>query len=82
MATRFGSQCSHRQSSGFPFSGGNWAQKLPPVIGIHLYGAALKTDTNFRECTRSAMVKPHPAVQQKKNCYDNRDESKSAISET
>ncbi|GFW23907.1 transposable element Tcb2 transposase [Trichonephila clavipes] len=39
---------SHRQSSGASLYGENWASKLPAVIGIHLYGAALKRDISFR----------------------------------
>ncbi|GFS98848.1 hypothetical protein TNCV_3528351 [Trichonephila clavipes] len=28
--------------------GGNWASKLPAVIGIRLYGTAVERDTSFR----------------------------------
>ncbi|GFT32069.1 hypothetical protein TNCV_3468861 [Trichonephila clavipes] len=43
--------------SGVSLCGGNWASKLPAVIGIRLYGAALKRDTNG-----SAMVKQQLAA--------------------
>ncbi|GFY35004.1 dynein regulatory complex protein 11 [Trichonephila clavipes] len=47
---------SHRQSSGASNQRGNWASKLPAAIGIRPYGAPLKRDTCFGECTRSAMA--------------------------
>ncbi|GFT24643.1 hypothetical protein TNCV_2855991 [Trichonephila clavipes] len=44
------------QSSGVSLYGGNWASKLPAVIGIRLYGAQLKINTSFWECTVAAVA--------------------------
>ncbi|GFW72240.1 hypothetical protein TNCV_702771 [Trichonephila clavipes] len=50
------STVSHRQSSGASLWGGNWASKLPAVICIRLYGAALKREIPApRGSTWSAM---------------------------
>ncbi|GFS47419.1 hypothetical protein TNCV_4863381 [Trichonephila clavipes] len=53
---------SHRQRSSASLWGGNWASKLPVVIGIRLYGAALKEIPAPGECNRSAMVKHQSAA--------------------
>ncbi|GFT37212.1 hypothetical protein TNCV_1126711 [Trichonephila clavipes] len=45
-----------------PSREGTWSSKLPAVIGIRLYGAALKRAASIRECTRSALVKQQSAA--------------------
>ncbi|GFX47558.1 hypothetical protein TNCV_3015771 [Trichonephila clavipes] len=57
LSAKLVSTILHHQSSGASLWRGNYASKLLATVGIRLYGAALKRDTSFRKCTRSAMFK-------------------------